>query len=287
VSHVAGTDSSIALTQRSSARYYQRPDARTLTYDPSRTSLDGLAWQVALSRNSAEHWLGSIAYQETGPGSSRTTWASRPGPTGGRSRPCFGYQDNHPHAVVRNWYFIPFENHTWNFDGDLVFRGFGLLNNYNFANFWNVQLRHDYSVTALDDRLTRGGPLAGFPSYEDAAISFRSDSRRTTQLSGSAFYQWDRAGQWNGQYSLTLDLRPTSAAHINIGPSFSKNHSLAQYLTTIADDSAIATYQHRYVFAALDQTQLAILARLDWTFTHGSRFSCSCSRSSRRLGSAT
>jgi len=267
VSHVAGTDSSIALTQRSSARYYQRPDARTLTYDPSRTSLDGLAWQVALSRNSAEHWLGSIAYQETGPGFESNDLGFQTGADRRALSTLFGYQDNHPHAVVRNWYLIPFENHTWNFDGDLVFGGFGLLNNYNFANFWNVQLRHDYSVTALDDRLTRGGPLAGFPSYEDAAISFRSDSRRTTQLSGSAFYQWDRAGQWNGQYSLTLDLRPTSAAHINIGPSFSKNHSLAQYLTTIADDSAIATYQHRYVFAALDQTQLAILARLDWTFT--------------------
>jgi len=122
-------------------------------------------------------------------------------------------------------------------------------------------------VTALDDRLTRGGPLAEVPRYEDAAISFTSDSRLTTQLSGNAFYQWDRAGQWNAQYSLTLNLRPTSAAHINIGPSFSKVHSLAQYVTTIADDSAIATYQHRYVFATLDQTQLAILARLDWTFT--------------------
>src|SRR2546422_3754772 len=69
VSHVAGTDSSIALTQRSSARYYQRPDARTLTYDRSRTSLDGLAWQGAPSRNSAEHWLAPVSDSEERPGS--------------------------------------------------------------------------------------------------------------------------------------------------------------------------------------------------------------------------
>ena len=267
VSHVTGTDSAIALTQRSSARYYQRPDARTLVYDPARTSLDGLAWQVALSRNSAEHWLGSIAYQETGPGFESNDLGFQTVADKRALSTLFGYQDNHAHSVVRNWYLIPYENHTWNFDGDLVFGSYGLLSNINLANFWNLSLRHDYSVTALDDRLTRGGPLAQYPHYEDASISFTSDSRRTTQLSGSAFYLWDRAGQWNGQYSLTIDLRPTPAAHINVGSNISRNHSLAQYLTTIASTSATATYQNRYVFATLDQTQLSLLARLDWTFT--------------------
>ncbi|HYL21431.1 MAG TPA: DUF5916 domain-containing protein [Gemmatimonadales bacterium] len=266
-SHVAGTDSSIALTQRSSARYYQRPDARTLVYDPSRTSLDGLAWQVALSRNSAEHWLGSIAYQEVGPGFEANDLGFQTGADRRALSTLFGYQDNHPHAVVRNWFLVPFENHTWNFDGDLVFGSYGLLSTITFANFWNVQLRHDYSVTALDDRLTRGGPLAQYPHYEDASVSFTSDSRRTTQMSGSAFYLWDRAGQWNSQYSVTLDMRPSPATHVNIGPSFSQNHSLAQYVTTISDNVDTATFGARYVFATLDQTQLSLLARLDWTFT--------------------
>jgi len=125
VSHVAGTDSSIALTQRSSARYYQRPDARTLQYDPSRSSLDGLSWQLALSRNSAEHWLGSLAYQETGPGFESNDLGFQTGADRRALSTLFGYQDNHPHAVVRNWYLIPFENHAWNFDGDLVFGASG------------------------------------------------------------------------------------------------------------------------------------------------------------------
>ena len=37
--------------------------------------------------------------------------------------------------------------------------------------------------------------------------------------------------------------------------------------TTVSDDSAVATCRARYVFATLNQTQLALLARLDWTFT--------------------
>ena len=267
LSHVAGSDSSIALTQRSSARYYQRPDARTLGYDPSRTSLDGLAWEVALSRNSAEHWLGSVAYQETAPGFESNDLGFQTGADRRALSTLFGYQDNHPHAVVRNWFAVPFENHTWNFDGDLVFASFGIVSDINFANFWGINLRHDYSVTALDDRLTRGGPLAQNPHFEDASISFVSDSRRTTQLSGSASYYWDRGGQWNEQFTLTLDLRPSPAAHINLGPSLFRNHSLSQYVTTVSDDSAVATYRARYVFATLDQTQLALLARLDWTFT--------------------
>jgi hypothetical protein len=267
-SHVAGTDSAIALTQRSSARYYQRPDSRALTYDPARTSLDGLAYQLALAKNSGVHWLGSIAWQDVSPGFEVNDLGFQIQANRRAFSTLYGYKQDQPHGFLRNWYVLPFENHTWNYDGDLVFASYGAVSNFNLTNFWNVQLRHDYSQTNVyDDQLTRGGPLAQFPHFEDAAISFTSDARRTTQLTGSGSYQWDRAGQSNGQYSLTLDLRPSPATHVNIGPSVSRFHSLAQYVTTVTDSFARATYGARYVFATLDQTQLAMLARLDWTFT--------------------
>ena len=45
-----------------------------------------------------------------------------------------------------------------------------------------------------------------------------------------------------------------------------RNHTLSQYVTTVTDPAA-ATYGARYVFATLDQTELSMVTRVDWTFT--------------------
>jgi len=45
------------------------------------------------------------------------------------------------------------------------------------------------------------------------------------------------------------------------------NHDHSQWVTEIADPTAAATYNKRYVFAKLNQNTLAADIRLDWTFT--------------------
>ena len=42
---------------------------------------------------------------------------------------------------------------------------------------------------------------------------------------------------------------------------------MAQFVTRVTDPSATDTYGARYVFATLDQKQLALVTRVDWTFT--------------------
>ena len=44
---------------------------------------------------------------------------------------------------------------------------------------------------------------------------------------------------------------------------------MAQYVTQVTDPLAADTYGARYVFATLDQHQLALVTRVDWTFTPG------------------
>ena len=61
LSHVAGGAPAIARIQGSSARYFQRPDARHVTYDPSRTSMTGVKGGVTAERRSGRHWLWQAA----------------------------------------------------------------------------------------------------------------------------------------------------------------------------------------------------------------------------------
>ena len=48
-SNVSGSPLSIELTQKSSSRYYQRPDAGHVELDPTRTSLTGWGGRAMMS----------------------------------------------------------------------------------------------------------------------------------------------------------------------------------------------------------------------------------------------
>jgi hypothetical protein len=50
-SHVSGSESALAHTQRASSLYFTRPDAEHLTFDPERTALQGTMAHVALQRS--------------------------------------------------------------------------------------------------------------------------------------------------------------------------------------------------------------------------------------------
>src|SRR5207245_11483830 len=53
--------------QRSSNRYYQRPDARSFHYDPARTALAGVSADLYLNRV-AGNWRWGVAGRTTSPG---------------------------------------------------------------------------------------------------------------------------------------------------------------------------------------------------------------------------
>jgi hypothetical protein len=66
-SHVTGSEEAIAITQRSSARYYQRPDNDYVTYDPTRTSLTGFAGAMSIGKH-AGNWRFSGGIDTRSPG---------------------------------------------------------------------------------------------------------------------------------------------------------------------------------------------------------------------------
>src|SRR5690606_14671171 len=64
---VTGSASAIAGTQLSSARYFARPDAEHLTYDPTRTSLGGFYGTANLEKQNGT-WQGGLGLTATSPG---------------------------------------------------------------------------------------------------------------------------------------------------------------------------------------------------------------------------
>jgi hypothetical protein len=66
-SHVRGSAEAIEDTQRSSARYFQRPDADHVSLDPTRTSLSGFGGNVEVAKKKG-NWRASAAFETRSPG---------------------------------------------------------------------------------------------------------------------------------------------------------------------------------------------------------------------------
>jgi hypothetical protein len=267
ISTVHGTSEAIARTQESSARFYQRPDATSFHFDPTRTSLTGYAYQLALGKNSGRHWLGGLVYQEVSPAFESNDLGFQSEASQRGISIALEYQERQPGRVFRRYGIFPFTNHQWNFDGDLLYGSYGLILSGQLKNFWDFELRGDYTPPVYDDRLTRGGPLARQPRFGDVRLTVNSDSRKTTRLTGNFTQSWTTADEHQTKAELTLSVRPSPAFHLSLGPALTLYRTQAQYVTSVSDPAAMGTFGSRYVFATLDQREVSMITRLDWTFT--------------------
>jgi hypothetical protein len=266
-STVGGSSSAIAGTQASSSHYFQRPDLRSAHYDPTRTHLEGFASDLSLAKYSGKHWLGSIIVQTASPGFevNDVGFQNRVDRTG-LSTILF-YKEDKPGRLLRNWDAFVFQNHAFNFDGDNNFAQWSASGDLQLHNYWNLNWRFEYNPPAFDDRLTRGGPVAGMPRGGRASFGFGSDSRRSTTYGADFSFARSESHGRDASYSVSLNLRPTSAVQINVSPTVDWSRDPAQYVDVIGDALATRTYKNRYVFGAIEQTTASIATRLNWTFT--------------------
>jgi hypothetical protein len=266
-STVHGSQQSITLTQLSSVRYFQRPDAAYLDFDPTRTHLEGFADFLSLNKVGGEHWLGSLTYQEMSPGFENDDL----GYAGSVDKRGFStlvlYKEDKPAKLLRNWDMAVFSNNQLNYGGDMTYQGYEWLWDVTFHNYWSASGRASSYPLAYDGHITRGGPLVATPSGGRVFLSVNTDSRKSYLLGFFVESSWNDAGTHSLQLAPSLTLHPTTSLLIQFSPSFVSNRDMGQYVTTQPDSTATATYGSRYVFATLEQRTLSLDTRVDWTFS--------------------
>ncbi len=119
-----------------------------------------------------------------------------------------------------------------------------------------------YAKRVWDDKLTRGGPTVIRPGNRGVQIGTVTDRRRKMVVSLGASYTGRDYDAWNASGDLQLAWRPLPALTVSAGPTFRRNLASAQYLSTVADPLATATYGSRYVFGELDQTEFSMTTRV-------------------------
>ncbi|HEU4724461.1 MAG TPA: DUF5916 domain-containing protein, partial [Candidatus Eisenbacteria bacterium] len=267
VSRIRGTADAIALAQQSSARYFQRPDADHLDYDPTRTSLSGAAGLLSINKTAGKHGRGSLTYQDWSPGFEINDLGFQNAADSRGISSLAMYTENTPGKIFRYYTLFTFSNYSWNYAGDQTYAGHSLHLEGQLKNYWLGYVRGSWYPGNVDDRLTRGGPLSRLPAGGALTARIDSDGRKSTTFGGSATTSWDDAGGYVKSVSPYLSLRPMSALRVSFEPGIRWSRDNAQYVQTTDDPLAAATYGGRYVFATLDQTTLNLDTRIDWTFS--------------------
>jgi hypothetical protein len=265
-SYISGRESVMIAAQNSSARYFGRPDADHLSVDSTATALMGYAANVNVGKRAGD-FTGSVGFAATSPmyeindlgfqtTADRLSLDTR-----------FNYRQNQPGRTFRTWGLGTGPELSWNFGGDLVEAGTGLVLNGQLLNYWSGALFLQHRFSTLNDRLTRGGPLARDPAGSSVGFFFDSDSRRAYTVGGNANLGWDESGAWSQRMGFDIGLRPAANWDVRVGPSVSRNHTTAQYVQAVNDATATQTFGRRFVFAELDQTSVSLETRLNVNFT--------------------
>ncbi len=265
-SYITGDPVSIKKAQRNSNRYYQRPDASSFTYDATRTTLSGLIGDVYLNKISGR-WNWSVGAAFASPGFEVNDLGfqkrvdRRSAGIGVRRRwtkPGRAFRQ-----AIASLTLAP----TWNYDGNLIQRKASVYAFGQLRNYWSADFNASYTGSVLDDRLTRGGPLARKPAGWSASGDLSTDSRK--RVSGYLYGTYSRtvAGSWSASALPQVTLRPSAALAMSIGPYYLAGREFAQYVTNVPDPTAASTLGARYVFAELEQHSVDVSLRVDATFS--------------------
>lgn len=261
-SSVSGSPAAVLRLQRAAQRYYQRPDATYVAVDPRATSLSGWSGRLGLNKNSGNVTLNAGLWGIS-PGFEPNDLGFATQTDRGGAHAQLLLRRLTPDGLTRSRQLAVAKWWTFNFGGESQGDGVQLQASAQLRNFWILDLTLGKSWNTLDDKLTRGGPTTIRPGIETLAVGVVSDPRRRfwASLGWSAVER--EFGSSSRRLQATLNWRPFTALTLQATPYWLEADSVAQYLQTVPDPTASATYDARYVFGGLEQREAAIPLRLN------------------------
>jgi hypothetical protein len=261
-STVAGSPAAVLRLQLAAQRYYQRPDAPHVSVDPSATSLSGWSGRVGLNKNSGNvtfnvgAWGISPGFEPNDLGyATQTDRGGAHGQVLFRKLTPDAWTRTRKLAIAKWW--------TFNYGSECQGDGVQVTAGAQLRNYWQLDLTLGKSWNTWDDKLTRGGPTTIRPGIESLSLTATTDARRRLWVSATAALSNREFGSRSRQYSAALNLRPWTALTLSATPSLLQAHTIAQYLTTVPDPTATATFGSRYVFGGLEQTEWSVPLRVN------------------------
>lgn len=258
-SHVTGDSTAIKETQESSARYFQRPDASYVKYDPSRTSLSGHAGIVEFGKSGNGNWLYTTWINWRSPGFEINDAGFQR-----RSDDIFqviwvGYRYYKPIGIFKEISFNFNQWSGWDFGLNNRYSGGNVNANTRFKNQWGFSFGVNRDFAQRSNYLLRGGPSILLPGGNSFWTSLSSDNSKKFNFGVNyQVFKGDEGINESEYTSLRLTWAPVNSLNISLTPFYSADKTMLQYVET-ADMQG----DTRYVFATLDQQTFGLPIRIN------------------------
>ncbi len=260
-SDVKGKPISITETQTSSARYFQRPDAKYLSVDSSLTSLSGYGGTVKFGKSSKKHLqfetsvtvrspgleFNDIGYMRYSDVIHHGTWVA--------------YYMRNPFWIFNNFYLNTNYWMYWNFSGKLLSTNTNINFNSQFKNKWRMNGQFNRQSEHLSTTLLRGGPSIIMPGNQSFNLNLGTDySKKLSFFLGNYHGSGDAMSSRSHEYYAEVNFRPSNSISISVDPDYFIQKQELQYVT-----AAGTTENPAYIFGKLNQKTLGITFRINYT----------------------
>ncbi len=269
LSNVNGTAEAITKTQLAPQRYYQRVDSEGLSVDPGKTNLTGYASELSLQKASGEHWTWSVTGSMVSPGYETNDIGFQNRADYRAVNTGLQYQENNP-KFFQQYQLWSYTVHAWNYDNDLISRGYNAGGWFQFKNLWSFNINSNANFDVISDRVTRGGPTFLMPGSLN--FNFNINSNRSKRISGGTgqYHRKDRKGEYDHYYWFDIGFRPTTFIQITIAPELGLENDVDQFVLSrqrsVTAQDTDNTFGSRYVFSDIRQANFSTQIRLNWTF---------------------
>lgn len=261
---VDGEPSAIEALQRTSARYFQRPDADYVELDPTRRSLSGSGLGLSVEKRAGRHWLWLASYTDESPelelnDAGRIITADGRTTTGN-----VRYRESRPGRLFHAWQARLGWAAEWNYGTDR--QAIELLPHLSLTwkNFWKTLVFTSLTLPSQDERLTRGGPSMGTPQAWSFSVNQSSNSALRTWWNVGAGLSRDRNGGRYAELGAGLALRPGPRFSFSIDPYWVRETQTRQYVDTIDGGGRPETYGNRYAFGVIERDTVVAQTRLSF-----------------------
>ena len=265
-SEVAGSREAMAVAQLGSVRYYQRPDRGRARFDPARESLSGWTGSLDLNRQSGSLRLNAATWA-TSPGFESNDLGFNPRSDRWGGHVALQLLKPEPDALTRFRSLTVAKSFSWNFDGLKQGDAVNVFGRALLRNYWDLGLNGSFRWRGFDDHQTRGGPAMRTGENWYGGLWAGTDARRPLVARLEAGHSRTEYGSRHWEGRASLELRPSPALSLSLGPSLLRAHRVAQWVASLEDPALAADLRGHYVFAGFEQRELALTLRLSWIFS--------------------
>ncbi len=265
VSLVEGQPEAMTRVQRSSAHYFQRPDARHVELDTNRRSLFGYTTAVAAEKRTGR-WLWSASLKAQSPGFELNDIGRLRTADAIDAVAWVRYRNTRPGPRFHAYSIELRTDDEWNFVGVPQFRSLRSNATCVLKNFWTADLTAFLDFRATDQWLTRGGPLMGLGVRTFGRIGVSNAASSPDRWTISARYDWTEEGERRNELQASYSLQPRPRWKLSVAPRLLWQTDPRQYVATI-DGGRPETFGRRYVFSTIDRRTVSVQLRAAYAFT--------------------